>query len=61
MPYEALWQHPQEVDADGEIVYQAHCVGCGKYVEDWDEVPPADFLCDDCEADDRDVNRGWAV
>lgn len=44
-------QHPPVVDADGDIVYLAHCVQCGVYVEDWDEVPPADYLCEQCEND----------
>lgn len=50
-----LDQHPPVVDRDGDIAYQAHCVRCGVYVEDWDEMPPADYLCERCEADDGDA------
>lgn len=37
-------QHPRRPDGS----FAAHCTGCGTYVEDTTEEPPADYLCEDC-------------
>lgn len=30
-------------------MFQAHCVECGIYDNDWEVEPPADFLCEECD------------
>ena len=40
--------HPYEPDT-GKWMAHCHNGGCGEYIDDWEDVPPADLLCDRCE------------
>ena len=33
-------------------LWMAHCCNCGEYVDDFDEIPATDFLCDPCDEAD---------
>jgi hypothetical protein len=41
-------RHPAKVNDRGETVYQAHCTHCGEFVDETEEMPPSDYLCDEC-------------
>lgn len=43
-------QHPTKIGPGGQVLWMAHCSACGDYVDDVDHQPPADFLCERCEA-----------
>lgn len=44
-----MLQHPYKQQGN---LWMGHCNNCGDYVDDYEEEPPVDFLCEACEAEE---------